>query len=481
MPDGNTPAVHADVEREITSWIQDTLGVTVTSLERIPRWRAGWYVDATTALGDQIRLYARGERGEDFLSPFTLDHEARVHRLLAESHVRVPKVLGVLDTVPRVLVMERLPGVQGLAHASCDSARVALFHRWIEELVTIHNIEIGDAERFGFRVDDTVFTELYVSVEDKYTRLTSKHGRDPIIEFFAKWLRINRPAGLRPAFVTWDSAQFLHDDDALVALIDFEMAHLGNIYMDFAALRTRDSMEPLGDIMGAIAYYEELTGSHIDLDVLRYFEIAQLTVTLMLQYPVLHEPHPDSDYVTHLMWYVESARYACEILAELHAVDLPTLEPPPAAPLKEGPAFHHLVRSLHSQSRSEPPSDLVRYGIALDGAIEQRVTATADPFAGWRMRCAYRLARHLLRTEEIGAQLEADNDDDVRALVARATDSDATTSLLEHLDTSPFSDADVLALVGLVNRRAQRLHMSLGPAASLLVRHPRLQHLVRSS
>jgi hypothetical protein len=117
--------------------------------------------------------------------------------------------------------------------------------------------------------------------------------------------------------VTWDSAQFLHDQDELTAFIDFELAHVGDPYMDLAPLRSRDSFEPFGDLHGAFRRYEEVTGTTIDYEVLRYYEISQLTATLMLQRPVIIAPHSQSDYVTHLMWYIESARYAFDVMAEL--------------------------------------------------------------------------------------------------------------------------------------------------------------------
>jgi hypothetical protein len=198
----------------------------------------------------------------------------------------------------------------------------------------------------------------------------------------------------------------------------------------------------------------------------------------MLQYPVLVDPDPQSDYVTHLTWYIDSGRYALDILAERLAVDLVIVDVPAPSPSAAHTRLRHLVTSLRTLARSEPKSDLTRYGIVVDPAIADAPTgAPVDEFVGWRARCAYRLARHLQRVDEIGAGLAADDRRDVSELVSMPIDDDdvAHEALLEFLDRSE-ADHDV-ALLQLFAARLQRQHMMLGPADSLVVRHRALQPL----
>ena len=103
----------------IVKFVEEQLGGTVTAIERIPRWRAGWYLTLERD-GTRIELYARGERGPDFPSPFDLEHEARVHHLLEANGVPVPHVYGLAEGPVRTLVMTRVPGQQGLALARDD-------------------------------------------------------------------------------------------------------------------------------------------------------------------------------------------------------------------------------------------------------------------------------------------------------------------------------------------------------------------------
>ena len=464
----------------VVKFVEQQLGGKVIAIERIPRWRAGWYLTLERD-GERIELYARGERGPDFPSPFDLEHEARVHHLLEANGVPVPHVYGLAEGPVRTLVMTRVPGQQGLALARDDATRRALMTTYIEHIVRVHRIEGDRLREAGFRVPtdsvDTAMSEVFRNVESKYLSLGR---RDPLIEFLRSWLWRHIPERTRPAFVTWDSAQFLQHEGELTALIDFELAHVGDAYMDLAAMRTRDSIEPLGDLRITFAEYERLMGEPIDLEALHFFEISQLTVTLMLQFPVLVAPDPESDYVTHLTWYIDSARYALDIMAEVLGVELDAVAVPTPAPSTYHTRLAHLVTSMRTLARSEPKTDLTRYGIAVDPTIAERTTtasSAADEFVGWRARCAYRLARHLQRVDEIGAAIDVDNRDDIARLTRTelANDAQADDALLAFIDgTEGEHDIELLRLFA---NRLQRLHMTLGPADSLIVRHRQLQTL----
>ena len=470
----------------VVAWVEHHLG-EVEALERLPRWRPGWLIDAR-GTGGALELYARGERGPDFPSPFPLAHEAAVHHLLEAQGIPVPHVHGLVDgDGVRTLVMQRVPGEQGLALAADAEQRRALMRTCVEHMARMHRIDLAEIEARGFSVPsnprDTAMSEVYQRVAAAYDALEAP--RDPLIEHLRSWLERHLPDDATPpAFVAWDSAQFLHHHGRLTALIDFELAHVGHPYMDLAALRTRDSMEPLGDLGAAFDAYAALTGRPIDYDRLRYYEISQLTVTLMLQYPVVVAPDPDSDYVTHLTWYTDSARYALDVLAELAGAtpgdeDIADAGEHPSPQLA---AHRHLVRSLRRGASLLAPRDLARYGVAVAGpsadpGAAPDATGGADPFAAWRARCDYRLARHLYRVAEIGAAVEEAELDDAAALLGRRPPdlvaADAGLVDLVHA-SDPASEGDLLRFF---SRRMQRRHRLLGPADSLIVRHPALQPL----
>jgi hypothetical protein len=396
--------------------------------------------------------------------------------------VPVPHVHGLIEGPVRVLLMDHVAGQQGLALAASDDERRDLLFECIDHMAAIHQIDVAEAARRGIGVPsdpvDVAISDVFRRVERIY--LSPPVPRDPVTEFLRRWLRRNVPRDrTRPAFVTWDSAQFLHHHGRLTALIDFELAHVGDPYMDLAALRTRDSMEPLGPLAPALRHYAERTGAPLDLDLLRYYEISQLTVTLMLQWPVVTRPDPQSDYVTHLTWYVESGRYALDIMGELLGFPVPEVAVPVARRSRNAPAHEHLVRSLHRAARAESPTNLIRFGIDVGETAsgDGPRASTGSDFDGWRTRCDYRLARHLRRVDEIGVEIERADRDEIADLLETpfADMVEADAALLSFVDSAgPEQDR---ALFELFARRLQRFTMLLGPPDSLVVRHPPLQPL----
>jgi aminoglycoside phosphotransferase (APT) family kinase protein len=446
---------------ELVEWIERTIGGSVVHLERIPRWRAGWFVDVERD-GERLALYARGARGPDFPSPYDLQHEERVHRLLEEHGFPVPHVHGLCTVEGRpVLVMDRVPGVQGLAHEDDMATRQRLMLECVEHMARMHAIPVDELRHRGFSVPagehDVVWSGAIAHLVE-HDRSTDAPP-DPVLELLLRWLHRHTPEGRSPAFVTWDAAQFLHHDGRLTALIDFELAHVGDPYMDLAPLRSRDTMEPFGDLSAAFAHYATLTGHPIDWQLVRYYEVAQLTATLLLQRPVLVAPDPQSDYVTHLVWYVESARIACDIVAEWYGIALEEVDPVEAAAGPSAPAHRHLVDSLQRAVRAVSGDDEVA------------------AYARWRARCDYRLARHLQRVDEIGAAVAALDLAETDAFLGttHASLADADEALVTVIGRDdPSRD---VALLRLLERRLQRRTMLLGPAGSLVATHVRPQPL----
>ena len=133
------------------------------------------------------------------------------------------------------------------------------------------------------------------------------------------------------------------------------------------------------------------------------------------------------------------------------------------APTSPHAAAHaHLVAALHAAARARPDA-----------------SAADDVERRWRARCAYRLARHLQRVDEIGGLVDAAEIADgatlVGALCADRVALDA--ALVERIARE--DPADDLALIGYLNRRMQRSSMLLGPPDALLVKHVPIQPLTR--
>jgi hypothetical protein len=398
-----------------------------------------------------LQLYARGERGADFPAPFSFEYEAAIHDTLESEGVPVPHVYALIDGAPRTLLMTRAPGVQGLAFAANDDARRALLEQYADLLSRVHHI---DPQRFAARGltmpsgSDIVISEVFRRAEASYLTVPRP---DPAVEFLRRWVRRNAPPHREVRFTTYDANQFLHHEGRITALIDFELAHLGDPYMDLAALRLRDTMEPAGDLRPFFTRYEHASGQRIDYDRLRYFEVSYAAVTPMLQWPVLNAPDINTDYISHLTWHIDNVRYGLDVMAELLGIELSPIGLPQVRQSPAATAHQHLVASLR--------------------------TPVATDYGGFRRRADYRLARHLARVDEVGAGFEADDVADVAALLQRPLRSidEADAALMDFLTTA--GPGETAALVQLFDRRFQRRHLLLGPPTSAVVRHPPLQAL----
>jgi len=476
--------------QEFLNWVELITGGRVVSCTELPRWRQGWYLDVDVD-GDMVELYARRERGGDYEEPYPLEHEHRVLDLLNSQGVPVPRVWG-FDASRRILLMERLRGVQGLAHATSDEEGRRLLTDYIDLLVACHNIPQATLSAAGLDVpaaERRAPGAVFEYFEARYLRL--KRSPAPVEEFLRRWVHRNAPRPERNAsFISYDAGQFMHYEGRITGLIDFELAHVGDPYCDLAALRFRDTMEPLGDLAIAFARYEELTGKAIEWDEVRYWEVAWGAITPLLWQPVSADVPPDTDLMTFMVWYVDNARYSLEVLAELYDIDLGPVDSGTPAPSPHHPSFRHLTALLALDRGRLPTSDLRRFGALQD--VEGQTSGTAsngtvavgetedagdmDAMA-YRRRRAYRVARHLERVDEVGGQFAEDDIDDVAALTGRKfRNSHEAADALEEViaQEDPARDRE---LVLLLHRRLQRLHLTLGPTDSLIVRHPHLQPL----
>ena len=179
-----------------------------------------------------------------------------------------------------------------------------------------------------------------------------------------------------------------------------------------------------------------------------------LTNALSFHAPIAR-PLPDTDYMTYAHWVSETNLHTVETMAEylgLTLADVPIPEPvatPVAAP------HEHLSTSLRS--------------IKVD-----------DSYVAYQVRIAFRLARHLERFDQIGAEVADQDRADVGALTGKKSATwDACEADLERfvLVDNGAHDAE---LVILFNQRWRRYKALMGPVGSAMAAHHTMQPIGRS-
>jgi len=432
-------------EQTIGAWISGQLGARVVSITRQARWRATWLVDAERD-GVPLPLVVRGERGADIPLQFPLQHEMSFQSTLAAQGIPVPTVYGWIEELP-AYVMARVEGQPGFDGLSVDQ-RDAVMREYMATLARLHRLPlepfvVAGVERAASAAASGRFgLERFESIWR-----TGKSAPNPLLEFMLGWLRRN-PVDTRgrESAILWDSGQLHQQGGRLIAVLDVELGHLGDPMMDLAAPRMRDTVLHFGDFAVLYDAYERAGGFPVDLDAVQLHHIA-FTLTNELAFRnSLNKPHPDSDYMTNLHWCSETNLHGLEALGERLGIDLQPPPIPPAEPSRAVAAHEQLIDML-------------------------RGTDVDDDFVRYRLRVAYRLARHVQREDEVGRELtNADLDDLSSLLGERPATWQAGDAALEQYVLADRGAHD-RELCQLFYRRQIRHKATLGPPGSAMAAH----------
>ncbi len=438
----------ADTGR-VVAWLEKHVGGEVVEIRRQPRWRPVWFADVDRG-SDRLELCVRGDRIDADIG-FPLDHEMRFQQLLEEHGIPVAHVYGWCDE-PRAYVMDRVPGQPGF-EGTPDAERSSVMEDYVQILVRLHRLDPEPFARAGIlraahpSESGSVGMQRY---EEFYRR--GKKRPDPFLELCLAWLSRNPVDSRgREAPVVWDSGQFHHHGGRIAALLDLELGHVGDPMMDLAGLRMRDTVIGYGDFREMYARYSELSGEPVNIAAIQHHHLAFTLSNQLAFHAALADPVPGSDYMTNMQWCGETNLFAVEALAEILGIELePVPEPEPrTSPATAG--HRHLVHSL------------------------RHLDAGDDENLQHEIRIAFRLARHLYRSDEIGDAVDEANLDDLEALLGRRPASwQEGDELLERfvLVDAGTHDAE---LVQLFHRRLQRFRMLLGPSGSAMATHLPIQ------
>jgi hypothetical protein len=447
-------AAESDAAARLAAWVEGELGGKVLRVARIARWRPAWDLDVEVG-GRVIPLHARGEREPNILMPYRIADELRIHDLLERHGLPVPHAFGLCPD-PYALVMDRLSGHVDLSFAADDEQRRLILDEYLELLARVYAIPLPAATAAGLTVPaDSAATELdYLrKLEADYDPAMAGLPVDPVAVFFRRWLadRVPKHRHASARFILYDAFQFMFADGRITGMIDFELAHVGDPMMDLAALRVRDTIKSIGELASIAARYEQITGIPVDHDVVEFQTVLYNVVSVISTGPSLAAPVRDTDWLSYLAWYVNGARWAFEVMAEIGGYELEPVAVPEPRPTRRAPAYRHLVEGLRTAGAPSSGDEYQRMALG-------------------------KLANHLRRVDEVGPALDAaDLDDLARVLGHRSDPADADAELLELVQRAgPEREQE---LVRLLDARVQRMHLTLASPQSLIVRHPRLRSL----
>ena len=330
-------------ESKMRARVEQLIGAKVVKLERQLRWRPAWFLELENSAGDIIKVHVRGDRESDVMPFPELKREADILQVLEQQGIPVPHVYGMCED-PVAIIMSTEPGTRDVATAASDAERRAVARQYIDAIAAMHQLPLQPFVDKGIELP--VGAEaIALSGLHAYLPLYEKHKRepDPLIEFAMRWLRSNIPMHrTKASFIAFDAGQFLFEKGKITALYDFEFAMIGDPLTDLATMSMRESVEPMGDEIGALCqYYAEVTGEPLDVKVMRYHHALFATVACMQFVGSITNPQPGEPHDVYVEWDIALRRSLINVLAENIGVSIGV-----PAPVARSIGKHHAVHTM---------------------------------------------------------------------------------------------------------------------------------------
>lgn len=432
----------------LRSFIEQLAGGRIAHSVRQPTVREAWAIDVARPDGTTEALFLRCDRGEGFgiNAQYSLEREARVLGALQDTAVPVPRILGFSRT-HRAILMERVPGRNDFHKIADPEQRELIAAHFMECLAELHALAPEKLELAELRVPQTPQEHASLELEATEKLLASLRGRrEPLLSFTLGWLRRNLPVRVeRTALLQGDTGpgNFLYHEGRVSAVLDWEFAHFGDPLEDLGWICVRDVATPFGDLGARFRLYEKLTGLPLDLARVRYYRVAALLRTIAALLVANQTLDANADVATLLAWEVLFTRMTCASLAEAMGVEtaVPDL---PLAP-------------------AETPRSGV-FALAVEQVRNLPLARLEDPYLAQRRSGTLGLLEHLLLAERLGPAFDAQELDELGALLGRrpASLAEGLTALDAWVRASAASrEPELLAYF---TRRAARAQALFAPA-----------------
>ena len=443
---------------DIFPWVELALGHKITESKRppmrseIPLSRNDWIIKTQGGEKRKAKWYVRCDRDADFrfVMRNALLRESEILKVLHSEGIPVPRVIAESSN-PRAVILEFVDGSSDFSGAKSPAEIDAVTRDFARIMARWHEIPAERFARIGLeppRSDrDCVLGDL-----EALERRHLSHVREPIplVSFVCKWLRNHMPPPPeRPVLIQGDTGpgQFIHKKGRVQAVIDWEMATLGDPLWDLATIRRRDAWSPTGNLPRWFEYYSEYSGRPLDQRKLRYYSVSSAFIFALTLGQVIQNLKPGDEHMDLISMNLWSKRVTMEELAAIGGVKLaadialPTLDANDSSSL-----FDILESNLVNEQLPRIKRKLIRH----------------------RMKMTVRLALHLRAVAELGRDIENLELEDMGSLLERrpATLREGRVAL-DELVRAAGPDADD-ALVAFFHRQTLREQALTGGAMGWL-------------
>jgi aminoglycoside phosphotransferase (APT) family kinase protein len=450
------PTDEGALPSDLVEWVAATAQGRVTGAVRVPGGgrRQAWFIDvARTDSGDLDALFLRFDPkdADDPADPFTLHREAQFYRALADSDVPVPRIFGV-HPVHQAILSSRVTGVAAFSRLRDVDAQQEVARDFMRCLSALHRIDPARLELPGEPLLDDLrpLVRREIAV---WERLYRENGTfDPLAELAFRYLRENVPDVPGPIVIVQGDTgpgNFLYENGAVTAVLDWELGHYGDPMEDLGWLSLRAVQDPFTNLADRIAEYAEQVSYPVDYDRIRYYRVFAELRVVVLGLQRVKRPDLTGEVAGGLIFGALHRRLCVEALADVLGIaldDVPEL------------------------SATVPPHDWL-YEATLTQIRDIIVPGSTDPFVAARTKGLARVLKYLRELDQRGGALEAAERNDLAELVGHeVTDLDAAR--VEFTDLVAAQGVDAAATLRYLARRSAReTELMAGSMGALASRH----------
>ncbi|HLM96807.1 MAG TPA: phosphotransferase family protein [Acidimicrobiales bacterium] len=448
---------------DLVSWVEEVGGGRLIAADRKPGGarKEAWYVDLERPDGIVLQLFLRYDRSDPALTkdPWTLHREATVYVALQDGPVPVPRVLGV-HPVHQAMLSERVAGENWFSRIADPVEQEETARDFMVKLAALHALDPAALDLPAFPPVKTVTDAVHAELDEWERVLVERGGTvDPALAFSLRWLRRNVPDyDGPPVLVQGDTGpgNFMYMGGRVTAVVDWELAHLGDPMDDIAWLSLRATQEPFTDFPTRLREYEALSGNPIDQTRVHYYQVMAETKLQVMG----HRPAGGGgdgsgdggggDVGNGFIYGMLHRRLWLEALAAATGLELTPAEEPRA---RERRDHDWMYDAVLSQLR-----DVI-------------VPRTPDPLAAQRGKGIARLIKYLAQIDTYGDAYEAYELDDLEVLLGRQPESIAAGRAVaaDAVGAGAVSEEDYMRL--LWRRVARETKLARPSMGALADRH----------
>jgi len=426
----------ADIQlpESIRQWVEASAGGRLRQARRVigGQSREAWTIDVETDHGP-AELFLRREVGYGPMSGsvYTIGREAQIYQALAATAVPVAKVVAIHPDGSDVL-LERVTGESYFPGIKRADERQQLAGEFAEILASLHRLDPAELDLPPMVRPKTAEEHATLELDIWQDLHRTKGTLDPLVSFGFRWLRTNTPRRVvRTVLVQGDTGpgNFMFRDGRIVAVTDWELAHLGDPMEDLGWVATRSLLQSFDDMPAWFENYEHRSGIVVDPFSLSYWTICGVLRCVVGEGVIAASGDHNPERAMAIGMLNMHRSILVDLLASTTGVviDRPTVEVSSASTART--ALYDIVAET------------------MDATV---LPALDDPMVAHQARAALRVLRHLRLADRIGARIEQQSCDDLAALMGTGVTSlaEGTVELARRIDAGEFDDAALLAYFG---------------------------------